>query len=330
MKAEVLLSKRNSLVLKGGGILLMLFHHLFYSEWSRPLYDDITIHGVGLVNQLGIFSKLCLAVFVFASGYGLTVSTPSDIKLKDFYLHRFKKLYMNYWFVWLLFVPVSVFVFGRTFMDAYGDHVVGKTVLDFFGLLKMFGYDSYNPTWWFYNCIIILYLLFPLLNKYLWTTAYLVISVALFIALLGAITFFQPIIPCLTVFIAGMFMAKVPLSWLNGSKVWHIVIALILLCLWRGTKTCPRHIAEPLICVGLSILIYKARIWQVVRIMFEELGKHSMNMFLIHTFIFYFWFTKFVYITRNPLIIFITLVIMSYLTSLILEWIKNKMGFYKF
>ena len=89
----------------------MLFHHLFYSEWSRPLYDDIVIHGVGVINQLGIFCKLCVAVFVFLSGYGLMVSTPKNIKLKDFYWHRFKKLYLNYWVVWLLFVPIGVFIF---------------------------------------------------------------------------------------------------------------------------------------------------------------------------------------------------------------------------
>lgn len=48
---DVLLDKRKSLILKGGGILLMLSHHLFYSEELRPLYDDITIYGVGIVNQ---------------------------------------------------------------------------------------------------------------------------------------------------------------------------------------------------------------------------------------------------------------------------------------
>lgn len=50
--SEGILSKSNSLILKGG-ILLMLIHHLFYSEWLQPLYNDITIHGIGVVNQIG-------------------------------------------------------------------------------------------------------------------------------------------------------------------------------------------------------------------------------------------------------------------------------------
>lgn len=122
--ADGLLSKRKSLILKGVGILLMLAHHLFYSEWSQQFYDDITINGVGGVNQIGHFCKLCVAVFVFASGYGLEVSTAKDIKLIDYYRYRFKKLYLNYWYIWLLFVPASYFIFGRTFTDVYGDHSV--------------------------------------------------------------------------------------------------------------------------------------------------------------------------------------------------------------
>jgi len=136
MTEACIVSKRNSLIFKGGGILLMLLHHLFYHDEVRPFYNDIIIHGYGVVNQIGIFSKLCVAMFVFASGYGLAVSTPEDTKLKDFYIHRFKKLYLNYWFIWLLFVPVSIFCFNRSFLDAYGNHYCLKACLDFLGWLR--------------------------------------------------------------------------------------------------------------------------------------------------------------------------------------------------
>ena len=49
----------------------MLIHHLFYTEDSRLLYDDLVIHGHGLVHELGIFGNVCVAIFVFISGYGL-------------------------------------------------------------------------------------------------------------------------------------------------------------------------------------------------------------------------------------------------------------------
>ena len=326
---EGILSKSNSLILKGGGILLMLIHHLFYSDWSQHYYDDITFHGHGVINEIGIFCKLCVAVFVFASGYGLAVSTPKDSLLKDFYLRRFKKLYLNYWYIWLLFVPISIFVFGRSFTDAYGDNVVLKGVLDFFGLLKMFGVDSYNPTWWFYNCIIILYLLFPLLNKWLFKNTYLLVSVSITCGLMSFIPGVNVISGYLFVFLIGMLMAKMPVQWVNDTKWWQIMIALLMLSLWRLTKICPTQIADGMLCVGIALMVYKIKWNKWVEKLMASLGEHSMNMFLTHTFIFYFWFSKYIYITRNPLLIFLSLLVSSYLLSVLIEWTKRNVGFYK-
>ena len=307
----------------------MLVHHLFYSEWSQPLYDDITIRGVGVVNQIGHFCKLCVAVFVFVSGYGLAASTPLNVKLKDFYWRRFKKLYLNYWYIWLLFVPICYFVFGRTFTDAYGEHATVKGVLDFFGLLKMFGVDSYNPTWWFYNCIIILYLLFPLLNKWLLKSTYLLVSVTITCGLLFFIPGVNVISGYLFAFLLGMLMAKMPVEWLKDTKWWHIMIALLMLSLWRLTRSCPTQIADGLLCAGMALMVYKIQWSKWLGNAMESLGKHSMNMFLTHTFIYYFWFSKYIYITRNPLLIFLSLLVSSYLLSVLIEWTKRKVGFYK-
>jgi peptidoglycan/LPS O-acetylase OafA/YrhL len=324
-----LISKQNTLIIKGGGILLMLIHHLFYSKETLPLYDDITIHGIGILNQLGIYCKLCVAIFVFVSGYGLAVSTSSDVKPMAFYKKRFMKLYMNYWFVWLLFVPVSVFLFGRTFANAYGDHVVVKSVLDFFGLLKMFGYDSYNPTWWFYNCIILLYLLFPLLREWLWRSPYLVLSIAITIGLFFPIPGVNVISGYILTFVTGMLLSRMPLRWIENVKWWHVLIALVFLSVWRFTKTCPKQIADAMLCFGIAAFLYKVALWSWLVKLLEELGKHSMNMFLTHTFIFSFWFRDYIYITRNPLIIFLSLVVCSYLLSVAIEYLKMRVGFYK-
>ena len=307
----------------------MLCHHLFYSEWSQQYYDDLVIHGVGVVNQLGHFCKLCVAVFVFVSGYGLAASTLPGVKPKDFYWRRFKKLYLNYWYIWLLFVPITYFVFGRTFTEAYGDHAVLKEVLDFFGLLKMFGFDSYNPTWWFYNCIIILYLLYPLLNKWLIRSIYPLVSLAITCGLLFFIPGVNVISGYLFTFIVGMLMAKMPIEWVKETKWWQVLVALMMLSLWRLTKNCPTQIADGLLCAGMALMVYQIKWSKWLRMVMESLGKHSMNMFLTHTFIYYLWFSKYIYITRNPLLIFLSLLVSSYLLSVFIEWTKRKVGFYK-
>ena len=309
----------------------MLIHHLFYLDEMRPYYNDIIIHGHGLVNEIGIFSKLCVAVFVFVSGYGLAVSTPAGMKLKDFYWHRFKKLYLNYWFIWLLFVPIGVFEFGRTFTDAYGEHVALRGVLDFFGLLKMFGVDSYNPTWWFYSCIIVLYLLFPLLNKYINAAPLLIVSIAITSGIFGYLgaTSVSVFSPYLLTFILGIVISKVPVSLYKKVKVWHLVVSLALLCIYRFVPISPMYIVDALICICSSILLYKITLPKWLIKVFSELGKHSMNMFLVHSFYYYYWFREYIYYSRNPIIIFITLLIISYLSSVIIEWIKRRIGIYK-
>ena len=58
----------------------------------------------------------------------------------------------------------------------------------------------------------------------------------------------------------------------------------------------------------------------------EFLGKHSMNIFLFHTFIYYYWFREWIYAPRNPLVIFVMLLAICCVVSVVLEWVKNWVG----
>lgn len=64
--------------LKGVAILLLLLaHHLFYQGIG---YNDIHLYGSHyLVKEIGMVSKLCVAIFVFLSGYGLTVNVDKSL-----------------------------------------------------------------------------------------------------------------------------------------------------------------------------------------------------------------------------------------------------------
>lgn len=328
MSNEVLISKTNSLVLKGGGILLMLVHHLFYSDSSRLRYDDIIIHGHGLVNEIGIFCKLCVAVFVFVSGYGLATKYREDIHIKQFYTSRFKKLYFNYWFIWLLFVPIGVFVFHRSFSEVYGNHVLIKAVLEFMGLLKLTGQLGYNPTWWFYSCIIVLYLIFPWLHKHFERSPYLIVTLSLFAPFIAFLPFVQPYSNYLLPFLAGMLMARRPEVFKNVGAT-ECIMSLMMLCLMRNFCGNVAFIVDTLICIGLAMMLYRLRLPKWFEAVMANLGKHSMNIFLFHTFIFFYWFRDYIYITRNPLLIFLSLLISCWVISVVIEFVKDKIGFYR-
>ena len=71
------LSLNNTTVLKGVAIILLLAHHLFYQGIG---YNDIHLYGSHyLVKEIGIVSKLCVAIFVFLSGYELTVNADKSL-----------------------------------------------------------------------------------------------------------------------------------------------------------------------------------------------------------------------------------------------------------
>ena len=291
MQSNNLIDKRKSFMLKGLGILLMLFHHLFYSPSSTSLFWDyhinIRTHDFGLVNQLGICAKLCVAIFVFSSGYGLeSTFLNKEIKVISFYIHRFKKLYLNYWFIWLLFVPVGIFVFGRTPADAYGNHAIIKMILDFFGLLNLTGSYGYNPTWWFYSCIILLYLFFPLLHKCLFSKWLLLLSLGLIVSHLARLPILTPISNYLLPFLAGMWVARIPTSAFDRLKVFDTIITFVLLFVIRNCSGM-YCIVDTLLCMTIAVFVYKVKFSNRLETIFVQLGKHSQNIFLFHTFIFY-------------------------------------------
>lgn len=328
MNAAQLIDKHNSLVLKGMAVIMMLIHHLFYSDVSRLRYDDIIIHGHGVINEIGIFCKLCVAVFVFISGYGLATKYRDSFDLKQFYISRFKKLYLNYWFIWLVFVPIGVFFFHRTFTDVYGSHTAVKAVLDFVGLLNLTGQLGYNPTWWFYSCIIVLYLFFPLLNCRFEKNPFILLTVALFATFIGFLPFVKPYSNYLFPFLAGMLMARRS-ELFDSIGIGESVLSVVLLAVMRNFSGNLVFIVDTLICVGLALLLYRVELPGWINIIMSSLGKHSMNIFLFHTFIFAYWFKDYIYFSRNPLLILLTLLLSCWSLSVAIEFLKKSVGFYR-
>lgn len=329
MKSAVLISKENSFVLKGIGILLMLFHHLFYTPENFTLYNDILIHNHGIIRQLGLFAKFCVSLFVFISGYGLTITSPKTLNVGAFYFHRFKKLYFNYWLIWLLFVPVSVLLFHYTFLDAYGsNHLFVKLGLDLLGLINLFGFLGYNPTWWFYSCIIVLYLLFPLLNKYIDKVPFLIITLAV-TPLLGLCPGLRVIAPYLLPFLIGMMLAKQPAGVFDDIPIWEIVLSFCILVAVHNFTGDLEIVINSLLCVLLAVFLYRVKFAAWFQKTMVWLGKQSMNIFLFHTFIYGFWFRDFIYASRNPIIIFMLLLLICCALSAVINFIKEKVGFNK-
>ena len=96
----------------------------------------------------------------------------------------------------------------------------------------------------------------------------------------------------------------------NIEECWDILEALIVV----------------LMCMIVCTLINRIPILSKIM---EFIGKHSMNMFLIHTFIYYFWFREFVYSFRWPVLIVLVLLIITLFISVILELLKKALSYNK-
>lgn len=322
------LSIEDSNVLKGIALLLLLVHHLFGIMSTVGWYDDVFFVGShGIANEIGKASKLCVAIFVFLSGYGLTVQAENRGgigNILQFYKHRLLKLMINYWFIWLIFVPVGVFVFGRTFDDAYQDHILIKAIADVFGLAYVFGFFGYNATWWFMSCIIIYYICFPILykliKKYQLETMITVVAIVLF-----PLPFIQwEIVRYTLPFLLGICMGIRGVPKVGGDKFCMIVLIFAALLLFVQRPMLDRPIIiDGIICVTLPVIwlaIPKIE-WLNSPLLF--LGKHSMNIFLFHTFIFSHWFKSLIFMPRNPIVIFLLLLCVCLAISVVLEQLKR-------
>lgn len=343
-KKNYILSIDDSNVIKGFAICAMLIHHLFFQHLK---------YGLEL-NYFANLCKVCVSMFLFVSGYGMFSQMQAfmekaggmDFPLTmKFLFKRFLKFYLNYWFVFCICVPVGVFVFGRTLAVAYGpDANVGiQLIFDFLGLLR---YDSYNITWWFNRLIIVLYLLFPVMflgmkNKLISICTLLLV----FLwpkELLFALDIVEGDLSQFAIaFALGMFCSRHSkyindkLNRLHFAVVLGVSIALLsILCyvrmywpfvdLWGLPKDSLITMFSVLsiICLRRLIKINWGR-------PFVFLGKHSMNMYLTHTFILSYFFSSFIYGLKYPILMFVVLLSLTLFLSVILEFLKRKIGFYK-
>lgn len=336
-----LFTKKHTQFIKGIAILLLLFHHLFFTQFEMPLKlnEEVTIHQL-----LTCITKVCVALFTILSGYGLTISynhkKSNDIK---FVYEHIKKLLINYWWI---YVPVFVFSFwlhaGGTPLNIYGKSLTGliKFGLDFFGMSRLLNTSSLTNVWWYMEAILIYYVLFPVIYKVcnklpvlsiiISATPCIIISFVKFTNTTDRELFY------LLPFVVGVVLAqkdilnKFTSFSLNKFKGLIVAIPLLMVCLFITTQN--RLIGNTLYAVSIILfaIAIKSLSIKPLNIIMEYLGEYSMDIYFAHPFLYSGLFPimeRFMQSITNPIIRYLTLVIMSLLVAIIIEFIKK--NFYK-
>lgn len=337
---------------KGIAIIMMLFHHLFndFEEYAGHPVDYRPFTGERLMF-LALLCKVCVAIFVFLSGYGIAAvyerkygnrgGQTEGGELIRFSWNRYWKLMTGYWFVFVLALLCQPL--GRTVVDAYGG-IGGKApvfyfLIDVMGLSYLFSTPTLNPTWWYMTLAIFVVFVTPflvrLMKKYgaaavtavVMGTIYLTgvtnaSTFYVFSLLLGIscqkIRFFEKLEKTaeksrgrrIVLFIAEMILFFVLLSYRTDYNLNGIVDGLMALTLAAAVHT---FLAK--VPVLSQVMCY--------------LGKHSANIFLCHTLLYSYYFLGFFFSFYYWILIVASLVVVSLLVSMAMEFIKEKTGYTK-
>lgn len=292
-------TKQYTNIAKGVAVLLLLFHHL-------GLNPELNLFNPNdILYKLAEQCKVCVAIFIILSGYGLNASfnkkineKPYCVKTIKFSIRHLFKLMLSYWIIFSIFVLFGHFTGMRNINEIYGESLLKNIFIDFLGVADFFKTPTYNATWWFMSLIIILYIIFPILKILLKRVPVLLILSTLCITQFNLFGFYPNLNTYLFAFCLGMFLSEFfvfdKIKNIHKTKVEEIISAIIILILGLYTRyklggVFDTFAAFSIICFCNSVL---ARFGSIIKNVFAFLGRHSSNIFMMHTFIYKYFFSR--------------------------------------
>lgn len=325
-----MVSKKESLQLKGCAILFMVFLHLFNQKANVDLCAHfLYFMGEPLVAQMAKFTACCVSFYLFLSGYGLFISYQRNPDLKPW--KRIKKLYQRFWLIFLIFIPLGSWLRPDKYPGSIRTFIQNVT-----------GWDtSYNGEWWFLFPYILLVLtavvIFRILEKYSWKVI-IPVNCLLFALVYLTMRMYRPYLytnqlinmpllylSCLSSFVWGALFAlydfggwikeRIRLHTPTLQFLWGLMF-FALLFLRIITPVAALNFAFMLLFVCWFLPLRKAP-W--AEKLLEKLGAQSTNMWLVHSFLCYYLFHDFIYGFRYPLLIFFVTVGLSYGIGMLID-----------
>ena len=338
-KAETkrLFTKESSKVAKGVAILLMLFYHLFY---SRPDNLAMGVNYSPLSENafltIARFGNICVAVFVMITAYGIAskVFEAENITLKDAYKNSFKRagkllFHFSFMFVCVNLLWFHWFDYSLTF--GAGKQGILAFIVDGLGLSHLFSTPTLNMTWWYMSLAYALVFLVPLLAFAFKKTGYPFLGIALLLPYIlpfgEDVTRYSFVIALGIAAAYGHWFEKILNSKMHFALRWIIHILVIVLSVFiRDNEFVKTFLIIPAdAIIAFEIILLAADILEfipVIRNIFAFLGKHSMNIFFVHTFFYLILYRKYVYYFGYAPVTFFILLGLSLALSLVIEGLK--------
>lgn len=354
-------SKKDTSVIKGIAIIMLMFHHNFrkasiFQGFNVSFYPFEQSFAITLCN----FLKVCVPIFAFLSGYGLFMSLKkydnnsllNSRQYSHFVINKLMNLMWGFWFIFIITNILSL-VFSPDLISKYfangGIRGCINILLNFFALPRFTGSLLINGTWWYMALAIVIIFAVPIMAK-LSDKFKVFVTISLFILLPRIIPFTEAMeigttsncFRYMFVTLLGVLSAKY--NWLARLKSYTItnnkavskiikfvVLTIGLIALYliniRTTGNFANYIYE--IRDGLTPIYIIYYCYEFItdipflNTCLAFIGKHSLNIFLFHTFIRLYWFREYTYSFEHFVLIAFVLLAESLVISIIIEFLKK-------
>lgn len=330
--------REDTRIIKALAIMLMLYHHLFaFPNRIHCEYISLFhIHNKNSAYMFGVFGKICVAIFFLLAGYGIykQYQKNNSLNLKQ----KILSLYKRYWQVLFIIILLSL--------------VLKSFKLDL-SLLTLLGNISalnitYSGEWWFLIVYIIFTLMSPIIikiidNKHLnigYNFFFLMLYNTFVVPICFHIFALDPLIKYakttiyantiqgifyLPSYICGLLLAKYKIFDIIKNKCTKNYLYLLGTFILIVIIFITRNFIGPMydfvyataIIISFIILInYCCPFFKKILV---SIGNESTNIWLIHSFYCYVWCQKFIFMPRYSILIFLLLLLISYLSSIIIN-----------
>lgn len=344
------LRKEDSSALKGLAVLMMIFHHCYrLAERIEKYQVDLCGLSTGQVVAVAESFKICVALFAFVSGYGLMYGysgkkegRKDNRMISGWISGHILSTMSGYWFTAVTFYLAAFGLkcvnfgrFGETFEEK-----VFAVIADILGISKLMGTESLNGAWWYMSAALVFIILLPLLDSMIgkFGGIFCILLVFIFprVTKMGFPGGSRPY-SFLMIFVIGMLCCKYNFFRKFHECKWKklkFMSLVFLLCagfflyhkinikvFWEF-----RYVAVPFLVIVFCVE-YLFR-FLPLSVFLQYLGRHSMNIWLVHTFV-RDWLGEYVFAFKNIWLIPLVVLVISLGISYCLDFMKWISGYEK-
>lgn len=350
---ESLLNKKNTTILHGLAILMMVYHHLFISgnTWfinsGTSLFDifnGINFGGAETAQQtFAWFCKICVAIFAFTSGYAMFVQferkcngSLNIIEMYKYCIKRLLSFYIKYFLCFVFFVGYEYLTGNQ---DGF-DYSLSNVILSLLGLRT-----SFNGTWWYiavyYRMVLLSPIIYVLLNKMKLKDYLIIIGLGIasfiiafisghFIEYFKSISVFIQnfVIIYIVIFAEGMFCGRYKFLDYIASKLNFITSLLLLIITYILRVLLIRAPSDSLFDIVLTIpfvlsITKLISYSNIISNFLHYMGNYSTYTWFIHAYFYSYLFFNTVYRADMSLLVYVQVVLYSLVSSILFDYIEK-------